>query len=256
MSVYDTIREELEQMIRTGTYPPGSKLPSEPELISNFRASRGTIRRALNELEQHGIIARRSGDGTYVIRLPKESRIASFTQRLQDAGIRPSNRVLNIAKVRLDKTQGRVAEAFTNGTKPPDDLAFYFVERVRYANDIPISYQRVYLLASDFNDNFLEVENFNASLYAIYNAYHRRVTWADEIVQARIGDTGELNLLDMRDLPCEQQIVYVRHRISYDQFNRPLEVLISIDRADYVGGFNYRAVEDEPHFTPHPDAAD
>jgi GntR family transcriptional regulator len=251
MSVYDNIRQAIEGRIRTGEYPPGSKLPSEPELIATYRASRGTVRRALDELEQQGIIARRSGDGTYVIRTPKVARIASFTKRLQNAGIQPSNRVINFRKVALAETQGRVAEAFVNESVVPDNLFFFYVERVRYANETPISIQKVYLLASDFSPNFLEKEDFNGSLYAIYKSYQRRVMWADEIVQARIGQPDELALLHMSALPFTEQIVYERNRISYDEFNRPLEVLISVDRADYVGGFKYRVVEDEPHFTPH-----
>ena len=251
MSVYDSIRQQIEGMIRTGQYPPGSKLPSEPELIATYKASRGTVRRALDELEQHGIIARRSGDGTYVIRTPKEARIASFTRRLLNAGIKPSNRVTKLQKLSLVETEGRVAEAFVTDAVDPEMLLFYHVERVRYANDTPISVQKVYLLASDFSENFLEKEDFNGSLYAIYKTYHRRVMWADEIVQARMGQPEELELLGMDDLEYSQHIVYERHRISYDEFNRPLEVLISVDRADYVGGFKYRVVEDEPHFTLH-----
>ena len=255
MSVYESIRQQLEGMIRTGQYPPGSKLPSEPELIATYKASRGTVRRALDELEQHGIIARRSGDGTYVIRTPKAARIASFTNRLLNAGIKPSNHVVNLQKVSLAETQGRVAEAFVTDAVEPDSLYFYYVERVRYANETPISLQKVYLLVSDFHENFLERENFNGSLYAIYKSYHRRVMSADEIVQARMGQPEELELLEMDDLQCSERIVYERQRISYDEFNRPLEVLISIDRADYVGGFKYRVVEDEPQF-PHKDNSD
>lgn len=256
MAVYDNIREKIEGMIRTGEYPPGSKLPSEPELIATYKASRGTVRRALHELEQNGIIARRSGDGTYVIRTPKEARIASFTNRLLNAGIKPSNRVRQVEKVSLADTQGRVAEAFVTESVDGDNLYFYYVERIRYANKIPISLQKVYLLTSDFNDNFLEEEDFNGSLYAIYKSYHRRVTWADEIVQARLSQSDEVEVLKMNPPDCTQHIVYERNRISYDQSNRPLEVLISVDRADYVGGFKYRVVEDEPHFTPHDKKSD
>ena len=251
MTVYNAIREQIEGMIRTGEYPPGSKLPSEPELIATYKASRGTVRRALDELEQHGIIARRSGDGTYVIRTPKDARIASFTNRLQNAGIVPSNRVRKAEKVTLAQVEGRVDEAFVTDSVVADKLQFYHIERVRCANEMPISLQRVYLLASEFSENFLDEANFNGSLYAIYTSYYRRVTWADEIVQARMGQPHELEILEMNRIDYQQQIVYERNRISYDQFNRPLEVLISIDRADYVGGFQYRAVEDEPTFTPH-----
>jgi DNA-binding GntR family transcriptional regulator len=75
------------------------------------------------------------------------------------------------------------------------------------------------------------------------------VTWADEIVRARLAKPEEIELLEMQDMDPAHQFVYERNRISYDQTNRPLEVLLSVDRLDLVSGYQYRVVEDEPHFS-------
>jgi len=70
------------------------------------------------------------------------------------------------------------------------------------------------------------------------------VTWTDEIIRARSAEPEEIDLLRTDELP-EQQFVYMRDRISYDQENMPLEVSTSIDRGDVFQAYQYRIVEDE-----------
>lgn len=52
--------------IDSGTYGPGTRLPSEFELVKSFGASRVTITRALKELQVGGYVDRKAGSGTYV----------------------------------------------------------------------------------------------------------------------------------------------------------------------------------------------
>jgi GntR family transcriptional regulator len=55
----------LSNALRDGTYPPGSSLPSEPQLMRQFGLSRSTVRRSLLRLQQEQRIVRRHGSGTY-----------------------------------------------------------------------------------------------------------------------------------------------------------------------------------------------
>lgn len=63
----------LSQSLADGEYKSSRALPSEPELVSQYRVSRTTVRRALRLLEQEGRILRRRGSGTYA----KTSRVHS-----------------------------------------------------------------------------------------------------------------------------------------------------------------------------------
>lgn len=63
---YKQLVKQLRSQIQSGTYPPGSKLPSENQLTVNFKVSRQTVRQALGILEQDGLVVRRRGSGTYV----------------------------------------------------------------------------------------------------------------------------------------------------------------------------------------------
>jgi GntR family transcriptional regulator, transcriptional repressor for pyruvate dehydrogenase complex len=58
--------ERLAAEIASGRYPPGTKLPSEQELIAAFNVSRTVIREAVAALRARGIVTTRQGSGAFV----------------------------------------------------------------------------------------------------------------------------------------------------------------------------------------------
>ncbi|MEV0228122.1 GntR family transcriptional regulator [Nonomuraea sp. NPDC050786] len=67
---YAQIVQALRQRIADGTYPPGSMLPSESQLIREFHVSRPTVVRALQVLQLRGVIEREHGKGSFVKAAP------------------------------------------------------------------------------------------------------------------------------------------------------------------------------------------
>jgi len=63
---YERVARELVEAISSGRYPLGSRLPTELELCAQFGASRNTVRAALRELQDLGLIERRKKAGTRV----------------------------------------------------------------------------------------------------------------------------------------------------------------------------------------------
>ena len=63
---YAQIVTAIRHKIADGTYPPGSQLPSETQLVREFAVSRPTVVRALQVLQLRGIIDREHGKGSYV----------------------------------------------------------------------------------------------------------------------------------------------------------------------------------------------
>ncbi|NQV47293.1 MAG: FadR family transcriptional regulator [Rhodospirillaceae bacterium] len=61
-----SITEHLRRAILEGEFTYLSRLPGERDLAESFAASRGTVRTALNQLEEMGLVSRRIGSGTYV----------------------------------------------------------------------------------------------------------------------------------------------------------------------------------------------
>jgi GntR family transcriptional regulator len=76
---YEQIFRALADDIGAGRYPVGSKLPPELELCEMFDASRHTVRDAIRTLTEQGLIARRPGAGTVVLR---RKHAGSFTQQI------------------------------------------------------------------------------------------------------------------------------------------------------------------------------
>src|SRR5215218_1608960 len=60
------VREEVRDRIRDGRFSDGVQLPPEVELASSLGVSRTTVREALLQLEQEGLLIRRHGHGTFV----------------------------------------------------------------------------------------------------------------------------------------------------------------------------------------------
>jgi len=60
------ITHHLLEAIRGGKYKEGERLPSETQLVQQFKVSRPTVARALRDLQDDGLIERRAGSGTFV----------------------------------------------------------------------------------------------------------------------------------------------------------------------------------------------
>ena len=63
---YIKLKTELLSLIRKGTYPSGSPIPSERELCLKYETSRTTVRRAINDLVDERHLIRKPGKGTFV----------------------------------------------------------------------------------------------------------------------------------------------------------------------------------------------
>ncbi|NTY10758.1 trehalose operon repressor [Exiguobacterium sp. JMULE1] len=67
MPKYVNIYHELAQRIQEGTLPAETKLPSETELMHEFEASRGTVRKAIDALQEKGFVRKHQGKGVFVL---------------------------------------------------------------------------------------------------------------------------------------------------------------------------------------------
>ena len=65
-SLADAVVGRLQQQLSLGVYQPGDKLPSEPELMTQFGVGRSTIREAIRILANTGLVTVRQGSGTLV----------------------------------------------------------------------------------------------------------------------------------------------------------------------------------------------
>jgi GntR family transcriptional regulator len=64
--LYRQLAQRIGASIRAGRLAPGMRLPSEEKLTAHCGVSRITVRQALDELVQQGLVVRRQGKGTFV----------------------------------------------------------------------------------------------------------------------------------------------------------------------------------------------
>ena len=117
--LYQEIADELLAEIRSGTFAVGTLMPSEMELRKRFGVSRHTIREAIRQLDEMGLILRQAGLGTTV----KASKAnGTYTQSIEslDALLRyPSDTTLEVLSSDLVSATPALAE--TLGCKEGDD---------------------------------------------------------------------------------------------------------------------------------------
>jgi GntR family transcriptional regulator, uxu operon transcriptional repressor len=66
MTISTSLRETILSQLQAGHWKAGDRLPTERELAEGYRVSRTTVRRALADLKQQGLIEQTVGSGTFV----------------------------------------------------------------------------------------------------------------------------------------------------------------------------------------------
>ncbi|OLN23059.1 GntR family transcriptional regulator [Domibacillus antri] len=80
-SLVEQVALQIETFIESGTWPVGSRIPPEMELMEQFGVSRNTLREAVRALVHAGLLQTKQGIGTYV--RAKTVLGASFQKRLE-----------------------------------------------------------------------------------------------------------------------------------------------------------------------------
>lgn len=103
LPLYAQVRDALRRRILSGDFTPHTRIPSESQLTAIFAVSRITIRQALAELENDGLIFRVHGKGTFVSK-PKAfqdlTRLQSFGEAMHPQGHETYSRVIGIEAVK------------------------------------------------------------------------------------------------------------------------------------------------------------
>ncbi|TIW17644.1 MAG: GntR family transcriptional regulator [Mesorhizobium sp.] len=98
LPLYEQVRQSIVTGIETGQFAEGSFLPPEPELMSLYRVSRITLRRAIGELCADGRLQRQQGRGTLV--MPRKVRqtlvsLSGFSETMDGLGRKAGHRILS-----------------------------------------------------------------------------------------------------------------------------------------------------------------
>ena len=144
------ISQDIIQKIEAGDYLPGDKVPSENEIISHYRVSNTTARKALLEIETKGWARRIKGKGTFVLNRTQDRHLLrtlgsigdtriGFHEKLKAEGLEPRNIILE--KTILN--DGISSEI--NGKHYIIEGPALLVRQLRCANDIVMKDETKYI---------------------------------------------------------------------------------------------------------------
>ncbi|HYD82116.1 MAG TPA: FadR/GntR family transcriptional regulator [Paucimonas sp.] len=94
--LYELVADRLKKCIQDGTYPPGARLPAERDLAASMGVGRTTIREAIAELVNHGIVQTKRNAGSFV--LPDA---LDAIRQAKDAAVQPDTSPLSTLEARL-----------------------------------------------------------------------------------------------------------------------------------------------------------
>lgn len=224
--LYQRLMELLQEEIDAGRLKPGDQVPSERELADQYSMSRMTVRHALTELVNEGILYRQQGKGTFVA-LPKIRQklggLTSFTEDMVSRGLRPGAHVLSVQVV---PAPYRVRHALGL----PDDAAaaeVLRVERLRLADGEPMALEVTHLPLTRIHG--LSGENLdNVSLYERLQQYGVVPNHATQTIEPAAADAALARVLKVR----EGALLLLLERTTYDQRGEAIEFVSSHYRGD------------------------
>ncbi|MGH8808853.1 MAG: FadR/GntR family transcriptional regulator [Noviherbaspirillum sp.] len=94
--LYELVAGRLKKSIQEGVYPPGSRLPAERELASALGVGRATVREAIGELVNQGVIQTKRNSGSFVL-----DNALDVIRNLGTADARPDTSPLSTLAARL-----------------------------------------------------------------------------------------------------------------------------------------------------------
>lgn len=162
LPLYVQIYQDLREQILKRVYEQGQTIPTELELQGIYNVSRITVRQAVQNLEQEGLVIRSRGRGTVVAQLEKIeeqlSLIKSFTEEMRDRNLVPGTKFAEVSTILADE---KLAEIFSCSM---GDM-LYRVRRVRTANGRAVVLFDTFI----FTDKKLPLDNslYYDSLYQL-----------------------------------------------------------------------------------------
>jgi GntR family transcriptional regulator len=224
--IYVQLAEQIADGIRSGALLPGDRVASEPELMRRHNISRATAVKALEHLEQQGLVRREQGRGTFVEtpRLVQRSpQLGSFSEQVRSHGHTPSQRLLSIG------TSRRQDDDLGLLSRLGDDTVE--IQRLRLVDGEPVGVHTTILARGVAEQAGLDADAFadeHASLYALLDAASINVATADEHLQAIEASEREAELLGVPPGSALMRVV----RLSCGATGEPIEVVDARYRAD------------------------
>ncbi len=222
--LYQVVAESILSKVTTGQLKGNERIPSESELCQIYSVGRNTVRRAISELVNDGVLRTVPGVGTFVIgsRIDKTAEyLFGFTQEMQLHDRKVTSQVLDAKIIGADPFLSRRLQIQLGA-----DVVFLY--RVRLMDYEPTAIERSYL-PHELCPGILEYDFSINSLYEILSkVYERRPDHAEQVIEAKLATPEVVQILGL----TPPAVVFVFHRETCLATGQVIEYVDSELRGD------------------------
>jgi DNA-binding GntR family transcriptional regulator len=217
--LYYQLAQAIEGAISGGSLPAGSRLENEVLLAQRYGLSRPTVRRAVQELVDKGLLVRKRGVGTQVIQphVRRSVELTSLYDDLARAGEAPTTEVLALDRV---PAAADVAEELD----VPVGEEVVVVRRLRRSHGEPLALLTNHL-PGRFSPTVEELTELGLYQYLRVRGVHLRV--AHQRIGARLARSEEARLLE----EPPRAALLTMQRVAFDDKGDPVELGRHVYRA-------------------------
>jgi GntR family transcriptional regulator len=255
--MYKRVAEDLRARIESGEIAPGSKLPTEVELMDEYgekfgspsggvSISRNTVRDAIKLLATRGLVVSRAGKGTFVVRkidpfvstlsgspeVGREtvrymSEVDSYASEVEASGRKPD---VSIPRVEVQRASGRVASLLAL----PEGTMVISRYQERSIDETPWSMQTTYYpmeWVTRGASRLLIAENITDGIIGyVEDVLGVKQVGLHDLITARVANNHESAFFD---LPEDGQVaVFEISRVGFDEDSNPIRLTVTVYPAD------------------------
>lgn len=210
--LYFQVSTRLEEAIHSGAIPQGARLENEITIAQRLGLSRPTVRRAIQEVVDKGLLVRRRGIGTQVVQgqVTRQVELTSLYEDLESTHHVPGTRVL--AHQVIPATE---AVALSLGIDPAQEIVY--LRRQRSTDGTPVAVLENYLPPEFTDITTQQLEQ--RGLYQILRARGVTIQIAKQKIGARRAKDDESELLEID----HGGPVLTMERVAFDSSGRAIE---------------------------------
>ena len=239
-SRYSTLARVLTDEIETGRFKVGQLIPTEAELQRRFDVSRHTVREALRDLKDRGLILARAGVGTVVRAQAPNSRFMQGVGTLQDLVQFAEATEMRTLSRRVVVADEELAERIA--AKPCQELQEAHVVRLLPKQTIPVTSMRVYVRA-EYGNVLDMIDHAGQPVFSLIERQHGvRIKEVRQQIVAVTLDNAEARVLKARTGACALHI----SRQYFDNHDRMVMASVGLypsDRFSHNTQFRVQSAE-------------
>ncbi|MCM1991949.1 GntR family transcriptional regulator [Oceanirhabdus seepicola] len=198
--LYIQVKDEILSKVRDEVWKVEEKIPTEKELMKNYKVGRATIREAITMLVNEGYLEKRQGIGTFVCRREPHLGFEPFISlavSLNLRGLKHNNKIIKNEKINVSQTE-------QIDMKWHEDKAYY-IERERFVEEKLIGIEKFYfdyefqeeIQKEDISDSLgkIIVEKLNIPIKRVIQDISYRDSTIEEA--RRLGYSNEVKIMKM-----------------------------------------------------------